>query len=158
MQYEMRRHEREMPPDDALKILESGEYGVLSMTGPDAMPYGVPISFVYHNGLIYMHCAKTGRKIDYLRYSPLVSFSVVEDVEAVYDGSFSTYYKSVIVSGSAELIGDEDEKREALTLLAGKYLPAHIEKAENAISKSMSGVCVIRVTPEKITGKSKPRT
>ena len=73
---EMRRKRQQMSLAETIEILEKGSFGVLSVYGDDDYPYGVPISYVYDDGKIYLHCAKTGHKIDGIIKNPKVSFCV----------------------------------------------------------------------------------
>lgn len=40
---------------------------MLALSGDDDYPYAVRISYVYDNGKLYFHCAKSGQKIDAVR-------------------------------------------------------------------------------------------
>jgi nitroimidazol reductase NimA-like FMN-containing flavoprotein (pyridoxamine 5'-phosphate oxidase superfamily) len=73
----IRRKEREITTQEAIEILDSAEYGVLSTVGEDDQPYGVPICYVHKNGSIYFHCALGGHKLDNIRHNEKVSFCVV---------------------------------------------------------------------------------
>ena len=44
---EMRRQDRKLTQEEAEAILREGQYGVLSTTGEDGYPYGVPVSYAY---------------------------------------------------------------------------------------------------------------
>ena len=44
---EMRRKDRQVFDNLVTEILESGEYGVLSVFGENGYPYGVPVNYVY---------------------------------------------------------------------------------------------------------------
>ena len=59
-----RRKDRTITEEQAEKILDTGEYGFLSLISDDEYPYGVPINYVKVGRAIYMHCAPEGRKID----------------------------------------------------------------------------------------------
>ena len=52
---EMRRKDRQLLQEDAMAILMKGEYGILSTSGEDGSPYGVPVSYAVGNGKIYIH-------------------------------------------------------------------------------------------------------
>ncbi len=43
----MNRPERRMADGDARALLKKAGYGLLSMTGEDGAPYGVPLNYVY---------------------------------------------------------------------------------------------------------------
>ena len=73
----MRRKDREISKDEAIKILENGEYGFLSLVDIDSNPYGVPISYVLDSDCIYLHCASLGFKLECMMNNPNVVFCVV---------------------------------------------------------------------------------
>ena len=43
----IRRKDRLLPENEAMMLLENGEYGVLSMVLPDEDAYGIPINYVW---------------------------------------------------------------------------------------------------------------
>ena len=43
----MRRSERELSFEQAVEIMNSGSWGVLSTVGADGYPYGVPVNYAY---------------------------------------------------------------------------------------------------------------
>ena len=49
--YPMRRKDRQAGEEDILRILKENVYGVLSTISEDGWPYGVPVSYVYEEGL-----------------------------------------------------------------------------------------------------------
>lgn len=54
----IRRKDRLLPENEAMMLLENGEYGVLSMVLPDEDAYGIPINYVWDKQRsIYFHCA-----------------------------------------------------------------------------------------------------
>ena len=60
---EIRRKDRILSPENTEQLLQKGEYGVLSTMGEE-YPYGVPVSYVYENGAVYIHCAVVGSKLE----------------------------------------------------------------------------------------------
>ena len=52
---EMRRSKQQMSEDATKAILKSATSGVLSLLGDDGYPYGVPISYVYEDGKLYLY-------------------------------------------------------------------------------------------------------
>ena len=108
---ELRRKDREIPNDEALSILSSAEYGVLSTSSPGGIPYGVPLSFCLIDGSIYFHCAMEGRKIENIENNSTVSFCVVGATE-VLPSKFGTKYESTIVSGLQQrYLGKKSKRR-----------------------------------------------
>ena len=63
----MRRARQALPMEDCEAILRRGTSGVLSVLGDDGYPYGVPLSYVWHDGALWFHCAKQGHKLDAIR-------------------------------------------------------------------------------------------
>ena len=116
---EMRRKRQQMPESEAIAILERGSHGVLAVLGDGGYPYAVPISYVYEAGKIYMHCAKSGHKLDAVRACEKASFCVV-DRDEVVQAEFTTHYRSVIAFGRVHEITGEAGKRRAAALLAGE--------------------------------------
>ena len=74
----MRRSRQELPAAQTEKILRDGSTGVLSVLGENGYPYALPLNYVYLDGKIYFHCARTGHKLDAIRQCEKVSFCVVE--------------------------------------------------------------------------------
>lgn len=154
MNRNMRRKERQMSEQAAVKLLEHGEYGVLSSVDEDGQPYGVPLNYVYDGkDGIYFHCAKEGHKLDNLKNQPRVCFTVVGDHQ-IMDWEFSTAYESVIVFGSVEAV-DGDEKYRGLKMLALKYSPNYMDKFENEIGKDMLPTQVMKILVKQLTGKER---
>lgn len=119
---EMRRKRQQMPESEAIAILERGSHGVLAVLGDGGYPYAVPISYVYEDGKIYMHCAKSGHKLDAVRACEKASFCVVDQDEVV-QAEFTSHYRSAIAFGRIREITDDAEKRRMVSLLARKYCP-----------------------------------
>lgn len=148
----MRRIDRQMEHQQALMLLERGEYGVLSSMGTDHQPYGIPVNYVYHNGSIYFHCAVEGRKIDNITYNEKVCFTVVGKTQVLPE-QFTTNYESVMIDGRAVVIQDLDEKIMGLMKIAEKYSPDYLEEARRTIEQAKDRTLVIRVEIENISGK-----
>lgn len=151
----IRRKDRAATLDEAMKTLISGEYGVLASVDNNGQPYGVPLSYWVSDGKIYFHCAREGHKIANIRNNPKASFTVVGKVQAVYDKNFTTDYESVIVFGNVFEVVTRDEKWGALYGLAGKYLPGHLDKANDAIEAALNRTAVYAMTVSEISGKAK---
>lgn len=75
MYHEIRRKDRVLDEKGAIELLETAEYGFLSMVGTDGFGYGIPISFVKEGKSVYFHCAPEGYKLECLRENPKVSFA-----------------------------------------------------------------------------------
>ncbi len=148
---EMRRKKQLLSHEEAVAILEKGSSGVLAVSGDDGYPYAVPLSYLYKDNVIYFHCAKVGHKIDAIRKEPKVSFCVIDQDQVVPD-EYTTYFRSVIAFGKAYVIEDEEEKMQAIRVLAEKYSPGRDDK-EQAIAREYNALCMIRIDIEHMTGK-----
>ena len=151
MKYEMRRAKQRLSPDESLAILEKGSSGVLALWDGEE-PYAVPLSYVYHEGKLYFHCARAGRKLEAARVCPKASFCVVA-ADNVIPEKYTTAYRSVIVSGRLRIIEDEAEMIPALRQLAEKYHPGHSEDAEREISAGLSHMFMLELCADEISGK-----
>lgn len=154
MFHEIRRKDRVLDEKDAMELLETGEYGFLSMVGTDGFGYGIPISFVKEGESLYFHCAPEGYKLECLRENPNVSFCVVGETRVV-PNQFTTAYESVLVFGTIHLGLAEEERRHALRLLVKKYCSGFETVGEKYIDKSFHRTNVLRLDIGHISGKCK---
>ncbi len=149
----MRRDDRRMDPKRCWEFLEIASVGRLGLIA-GGEPYVVPVHHVVMDGAIYFHSAPEGRKIDALRENAVVCFEtdilygIRDDQEPCAMGS---YYRSVIIYGSAERITDEGEALRALELLVEKH--SRRPDRERMDPSQLNTVAVIRITPQRITGK-----
>jgi nitroimidazol reductase NimA-like FMN-containing flavoprotein (pyridoxamine 5'-phosphate oxidase superfamily) len=166
----IRRREKQLSNKDCNDILKKAEYGTIATMGQDKYPYAVPVNFVYHNGNIYFHCAKTGHKLDNIHYCSNVSFNVVTDVfvvplipkenfnstELKFNG-FDTNFNSVVIFGKAVEISGE-EKIDSLHVLFKKFLNVndynkYREAGIKYIEKSLNRTKVIKIEIVHMSGK-----
>jgi nitroimidazol reductase NimA-like FMN-containing flavoprotein (pyridoxamine 5'-phosphate oxidase superfamily) len=147
----MRRKDREISEQEARQLLAQGEYGVLSTVSPDGTPYGVPLSYVYHQGEIFFHSAPEGRKVEYLATGARASFCVVGATRLLPE-KFSTRYESAIASGEIREL-DGDEKRAALSRLVEKYAPEFRPQGEEYIAQAEGTTRVYALCVRHLTGK-----
>ncbi|MCX6884754.1 MAG: pyridoxamine 5'-phosphate oxidase family protein [Verrucomicrobia bacterium] len=149
----MRRKDRAVGIEEARRLLESAEYGVLSMASADGVPHGIPLNFALTGDSIYFHCAPEGRKIDILSVNPKVSFCVVGRTQLLPE-QFGTRYESVIATGPVEELSGE-ERRQALILLVRKYSPDYLKEGLDYIDQRIGRTKVFRIHLESITGKAR---
>lgn len=151
---EIRRKDRILENELAIRLLEEGEYGYLAMAGVNGYGYGIPISFVKEGNTLYYHCASEGYKLECLRENPKVSFTVVGKTR-VDPRKFTTAYESVIVFGTMRMNLPEDERRFALRLFTQKYCSDFKDIGEKYIASSFLRTNILRLDMEHISGKSK---
>ena len=150
---EMRRKKQALSPAACDAILQAGTSGVLALSGADGQPYAVPLSYVYHEGKVYFHCARAGHKLDLLNQNPKVSFCVIGQDQVVPE-QYTTYYRSVIVFGTVRRLTAGEEKRAAILALARRYSPDEpAEKVDAEIARYWDALCMLELTPDHITGK-----
>jgi len=150
----IRRKDHELNRTETKKILVKGTYGVLSMNGANDYPYGVPLSYVYTDNSLYLHCAPEGRKITLIRNDNRASFCVVGEAIPLVD-QFSMKYESAIVFGKAYEV-DQEERLKALMLFVEKYSTAeYLDKGKAYALNSLHKTAVIRVDIEFISGKAR---
>lgn len=149
----MRRNRQQMSQEEAKFLLQRGSAGVLSLSGADGEPYGVPLSYASDKGKLYFHCANSGHKLELLRQNPKASFTVIA-LDQVIPEAYTTYFRSVIAFGTVKILADDAGKEAALELLAQKYSPGKTaEENRLAISKSWSQATVLEFSIDRLTGK-----
>ena len=149
----MRRKAQQLPADICEEILRRNTAGVLSLSGDDGYPYGVPLSFCYDNGKLIFHCAKTGHKIDAVRRCSKASFCVIDKDEIIAE-EYTTYFRSIIAFGKIRIVEDSPEKRALIDTLAKKYNPIDSEEhRKEMVDREYAPVCILEMTIEHLSGK-----
>lgn len=154
MQQRMKMHS--LTKEQIEVLLLKGQVGRIATNSLEGYPYVVPVHYVYSNGKIYIHGLPKGQKIDNIVSNPKVGFEIDEMLGLQYEGveapcDVNTEYNSVIISGSAEILTEPADKREALSKIVAKYTP-HLsgkELPENMVK----GTAVIEITVMECTGK-----
>ncbi|WP_421909197.1 pyridoxamine 5'-phosphate oxidase family protein [Methanolacinia petrolearia] len=118
----------------------------------DKDPYIVPMAFGYKDRAIYLHSSKKGKKIEILKVNPNVCF----EADAYYGlvpsdrpYSYDMKYESVTGSGTATILEDEEEIREGLAVIAGRYHSGNYDPR----SLNTGGLAVIRIAVKEMTGR-----
>jgi nitroimidazol reductase NimA-like FMN-containing flavoprotein (pyridoxamine 5'-phosphate oxidase superfamily) len=105
-----------LPPDQIEDLLERSIIGRIACCGHgttgDGRPYLVPIAYGYDGEAIYAHSGP-GRKLDFMRAEPRVTFEVDE-------GTAPDRWRSVILEATfEEITGDEQREAALRTLYPG---------------------------------------
>ncbi len=149
----MRRFKQLLPEAESISILEERSYGVLAVAGDDDYPYAVPLCYVYSDGKIYFHCARSGHKNDALKRNPKASMCVVDSDEIVPE-EYTSHFRSVIVFGRVREIEDDTIRREVIERIALKFHPHDTEEHRNsAINKQFRPMCIMEMEIDHISGK-----
>lgn len=151
---EMRRKDRALSQEETAEILNRVPFGVLATVGTDGYPYGVPLSFAYEDGKIYLHCAaNAGMKEAAMAADPHVCFTVIGDTQVMPE-KFGTKFESVIVFGTASRLSDA-EKQKALEALIRKYSSAYWDSGLAYIKAAFEKADTYAIQIEHMTGKAK---
>ena len=157
---DLRRKQQVLSVQECEKVLAAGEWGVLGVHGDNGYPYTVPLNYVYHDGQILFHSARSGHKIDAIARDEKASFCVV-DKSALVPEKFATDYRSVIVFGRVRKLEGREELTEALTALVEALSgeePLVSKRAEVDTCMMRDNVEVLALTPEHISGKQAARS
>lgn len=154
MQHRMKTHP--LTEQQINRLLEQAQTGSLATLNPDGTPYVTPIHFIYSDGAIFFHGLPKGKKLDNIARNSNVGFSVYEMEKLLPDPNgkpcdTNTKYESAIISGTAKLLDDIEEKTAVLKRIVEKYTP-HLVK--NEIPDNMvRGTAVLRIDVTEMTGK-----
>lgn len=150
---EMRRGRQALSQQEITAILETGTSGVLAVAGDEGYPYAVPLSYVYHDGRLYFHCAKAGHKLDAIARNPKASFCVIGQ-DQVVPAEYTSYFRSVIAFGTVRILEDEAEKRRAIQILSDRYAPLETaQRRDSVIDRAYPSLCMLEMTIAHATGK-----
>lgn len=149
----MRKKEREIKDRKVIDdIIRRCRVCRLAMCEDD-QPYIVPLNFGYDGNFLYFHAAPEGRKIDIIRKNNKVCFEfdiLHEIVTAEQACKWGAKYKSVIGSGTAEIVDDSDAKKEALECIMRQYGSVLKDFPNEILKKTL----VFRVRILEICGKA----
>lgn len=134
----------------ALDVFDKAPFVTVSMTRPDATPYGLPLSVVRSDdSTFYFHCAGEGEKLDCIKANPVVSLSAVSRCTPTFEEdkqNFTEHYNSAIAIGRAEIVMNDKEKIKALRLICERFLPKYMDRFETAVKRSLGLTTVVRIT------------
>ena len=147
----MRRFRQELSFEETEGIFRNGTSGVLACQGDNGYPYAVPLSYVYRDGCIYFHMAKTGHKADAMAACEKVSFCVIGQ-DRIVPEEVTTYFRSAIAFGKARILAG-DEKMTAARLLADKYASSCPEAIEKDIRDNYQNMHMVEIRIVHMTGK-----
>ncbi|MFX1536204.1 MAG: pyridoxamine 5'-phosphate oxidase family protein [Promethearchaeota archaeon] len=140
--------------DEKIRILQTTQYITIAMC-KDNQPYLVTLSHGYDKDqhCIYFHCAREGKKIDYLIANNIVWGQALID-QGYVQGACDHLYATTQFKGRVTFIEDIEEKNHALTVMINA-LDSNPEKiiAEQLKEKSVEKVNIGRIDIEYMSGK-----
>ena len=155
----MTKRERQITDEaQILKILDTAKVLHLGLCVNDE-PYVVPMNYGYtmEEGklVLYLHSALQGKKLDMIRSNPRVFFELDCD-RLPFEGDkpcqYGLVYSSVMGRGTARIVEDVEEKKQAMTLLMKTQTGKDFEFNDRLVSI----VSVIRIDVTEYTAKHRP--
>jgi len=153
--------------EDVEQFLQEMSFGFLGFWRQDVYPGILPINYVYYNEAIYLHGSKAGEKMKSIKHNPNVSFAVAKEYslipsymsDPIYACPATVFFKSVNITGKAEIVEDIEEKCEVLTHLMHKLQPEGgyepISSAHSGYVKQVKATAIIRINIEQMNAKFK---
>ena len=105
--------------------------------------------------VLYLHSAVKGRKLDMMQANPKVFFSIDCDrmpFEGRVPCQYGLVYSSIMGRGTATIVEDVEEKKQAMTLL----MKTQTGKDFTFEDRLVSIVAVIRIDVAEYTAKHRP--
>ena len=158
MQGLTKRERQVTDPEQILHILDTGKVLHLGLAVNDE-PYVVPMNYGYtmEDGklTLYLHSALKGKKLDMMRANPRVFFEIDCDLQP-FEGrvpcQYGLVYSSVMGRGTATIVEDVEEKKQAMTIL----MKTQTGKDFSFEDRLVSIVAVIRIDVAEYTAKHRP--
>ena len=154
MRYHMRRADKEFTdPEKLHRVLKETSYMTLAMAR-DGEPYLVSLSHGYdeERNCLYFHCASEGKKLDYMRASPVVWGQIIVD-HGYADGECTHRYVTVRFRGRISFIEDPEEKRRALPTMPWQLEPDAEARERRMDNDGLATTIFGRIDVEHMTGK-----
>ena len=153
----MMRREREVTDrDEILHILDESKIVHVGLVDEDE-PYVIPMNYGYlmDDGLtIYLHSATKGYKLDLIRKNPKVFLEMECDlvpIEGKMACQYGMAYRSLMARGTAEIIEDVEEKKQAMSIL----MKTQTGKDFVFDDKLVSIVSVVKIKVSEYTAKAR---
>ena len=150
---ELTRKSQQLSEEECIEILTNETRGVLSVTGDNGYPYGLPMNHWYNeeDGRLYFHSGKYGHKIDAMKSCDKASFCVMDKGEKT-DGDWALNFNSVIVFGRLEIVEDPKKALEMIRKLSYHFTDDR-DYVEYEINQAAARTLCFCLVPEHITGK-----
>jgi nitroimidazol reductase NimA-like FMN-containing flavoprotein (pyridoxamine 5'-phosphate oxidase superfamily) len=154
----MRRTDKEILNRDQINAIIRGSTVCHLALAHNNVPYLVPVSFGYDGDALYLHTARSGRKIEFFERNPQICFEFERNVELRKHDQlackWSLNYESVIGYGTIAEVQDPTEKQTALNHIMRQYSGKDWTFEPSAVSDTRTW----KITFTDLTGKqSKPK-
>ena len=158
----MRRKEREVTDRSTLESIIKGTFYVSLALHTDNAPYQLPMNFGYENGVIYLHSATVGEKMNVLHaaggavpasalFVSKASLLARDTPSACGSGAcgLSTRYASVVAAGTLSEVTDSEERLRGL-----RCLVVQAGGGDRPIDEAnLQAIAVLKLEVATMTGK-----
>lgn len=149
----LRKIKNEINQTEVKELLKNSKRGILALNGDDGYPYAIPVNYLYDEAekKIFFHGAKAGYKVDCIKSSDKVCFTVLGS-EMIRDEAWAPYMQSAVVFGRCKLIDDEQMAMKRLKDFAMKYYPSE-DMVIDEIEAAGKATQMFEIDIEHMTGK-----
>jgi len=130
--------------EELWQFLEDSHTGILTTLRADGWPLAVPVWFTAHEHRVYVQTPARTRKVAHVRRDPRVCFTA----EA---GEAWAELRAVVLTGTAEIVPDGEEKDRAMSRVSEKYGKFRLAASKTpAVTTRFYDVeaAVIRIVPD----------
>lgn len=149
-----RKPKNPMSREDCMEVLLESRECAFATVGEDGAPYVTTLNFAVAGTVIYVHGAREGTRNRNIMRDPRVSLCAFTggDIRTGDEPcSTGTLFSSVVVTGTARIVGDPAERAAALDALVAKYVPQHSGKPMPERNVAATGVIAVDIVT--VTGR-----
>jgi nitroimidazol reductase NimA-like FMN-containing flavoprotein (pyridoxamine 5'-phosphate oxidase superfamily) len=148
----MRRNEKRIVDSGEIEdVLKRGK--IIRVAFAHSEPYLLPLNYGYQDGIIFIHCAAEGKKLDIIKNDPRVFFEVTTDTELRQGDTACGYgfkYRCVLGKGRAAIALTDSEKLSGFNAIMKQQAGITAPVYDNEVMKRTL-VFMIRI--EELSGK-----
>jgi len=130
--------------EECKELLSRSRLGRIGLSLQD-QPYVVPMSYVYSDGIVYLHSGLRGKKLELAQKNPLVCFEV--------DTLEKERWKSVIAFGKVRLSDSTDSKQKVFDIFMKGKMGGHGGKAFSREDLERMPMCIWEIVIDEMTGR-----
>lgn len=149
----VRKKKNEINIVDTNNLLQNSRRGILAVNGDDGYPYAIPINFIYDqkSNKIYFHGACVGHKVDSLKASDKICFTVYGN-ETIKKEPWAPFLQSIVLFGRCHLLEPGENTTAILKKFAMKYYPSE-QLVDEEITRALKAVQVFEIVIEHMSAK-----
>ena len=151
---QMRRNDRQMPLEQAWRVLEQCDHGFLALVDEEGAPYCVPLAFALVGHTLYFHSGRKGRKLDCIRHQARACFSCVAD-HWTDAADYTVQFVSCVAEGPVRVVQEEAERMQGMRAIAEKYSAEYLDcPAYERTMRGMPAVTMLAMEVQDLCGKA----